>query len=300
MAEEAEKISFVCQRCLQPLRIDPSFYSMSEHTLAELSLPLSPAPDFDLDASSVDKYVPPFKLLSSKSSPNEEESSKAGIQQKSHGFTLVGESGQSVTLGHRLRTTVELFDIVSNNSDVDHPLCEECTDTLLESMDQQLRLAEDEAQEYQAFLQKLEDETEDDSKVAELQAELEKLKTEEKDIVQELDQLRKREEEANKELAIQKEERAKLEREEHKYWKEYSRHKRQLLIAEDDFKSLDCQLRYAQVQMEKLKKANVFNATFHIWHTGHFATINGFRYCTEQSEFFYSWGCETCWSVQNN
>ena len=30
--------------------------------------------------------------------------------------------------------------------------------------------------------------------------------------------------------------------------------------------------------MEKLRKTNIFSATFHIWHTGHFATINGFRY----------------------
>ena len=48
-------------------------------------------------------------------------------------------------------------------------------------------------------------------------------------------------------------------------------------MAEDDFRSLDCQLRYAQSQMEKLRKTNVFSATFHVWHSGHFATINGFR-----------------------
>ena len=33
-----------------------------------------------------------------------------------------------------------------------------------------------------------------------------------------------------------------------------------------------------QAQIDKLKKMNVFNATFHIWHVGHFATINGFRH----------------------
>ena len=48
-------------------------------------------------------------------------------------------------------------------------------------------------------------------------------------------------------------------------------------IAEDDFRSLDCQQKYAQAQIERLKKTNAFNSTFHIWHTGHFATINGFR-----------------------
>jgi beclin 1 len=140
-AAEVEKVSFVCQRCLQPLRIDPSFYSMSEHTLAELSLPLSPAPDVDLDeateAGKIDKYVPPFRLqdtlvLNTTEIPTS--------NKKSHGFTLVGESGQNVTLGNRLKSTAELFDIISNNGDVDHPLCEECTDTLLETMDQQLQV----------------------------------------------------------------------------------------------------------------------------------------------------------------
>ncbi len=276
MAEDPEKISFVCQRCLQPLIIDPSFVSINEHTMAELSLALSPAPEVEIDPATVDKYVPPFKLLDAKT-PGSDENTDDASRHKSHGFTLVGESGQHVALGNKLRMTAELFDIVSNNSDVDHPLCEECTDNLLETMDQQLQLAEDEAQEYQAFLQKLEEETEDDSKVSELESELAKLKTEEQQLREELTSLKQKESETEQELNAQKEERAKLEGEEQKYWKEYSRHKRQLLVAEDDFRSLDCQLRYAQNQMEKLVKTNVFNATFHIWHTGHFATINGFR-----------------------
>ena len=54
------------------------------------------------------------------------------------------------------------------------------------SMDQQLRLAEDEAQEYQAFLQKLENETEDDNRVLELESELEKLQMEESSLQKEL------------------------------------------------------------------------------------------------------------------
>ena len=48
-------------------------------------------------------------------------------------------------------------------------------------------------------------------------------------------------------------------------------------MAEDAFRSLDCQPRYAQNQMEKLRKTNLFSATFHVWHNGRFATINGFR-----------------------
>ena len=38
-----------------------------------------------------------------------------------------------------------------------------------------------------------------------------------------------------------------------------------------------CDFAYLQGQLDKLKKTNVFNAAFHIWHSGHFGTINGFR-----------------------
>lgn len=30
-------VNFACQRCLQPIRLDPSFNHLGEHTLAELS-----------------------------------------------------------------------------------------------------------------------------------------------------------------------------------------------------------------------------------------------------------------------
>ena len=70
--------------------------------------------------------------------------------------------------------TVEVFDLLSNNAgEVDHPLCEECTDTILEQMDQQLKLSEEEAQQYHSFLQKLEGEQEDDGhQVQELEYQL--------------------------------------------------------------------------------------------------------------------------------
>lgn len=273
-----EKVSFVCQRCLQPLRIDKSFSSLTEHTLAELSLPLSPAPEIDL-VNKMDKLVAPF----------EENDPK---------FTLVDESGKSVMMSHKLKVMAELFDVISSNSDViDHPLCEECTDTILETMDQQLRLAEEEAQEYQEYLQKLEEETEDDdSKVDDLEKELDKLNLEEETLKHQLQMIKAELKQSQDTLMEQKAEREKLEKEEQKYWKEYSRYKRQLLTAEDDFRSLDCQLRYSQCQMDRLKETNVFNATFHIWHTGHFATINGFRLGrlpsapVEWSEINAAWG----------
>lgn len=51
----------------------------------------------------------------------------------------------------------------------------------------------------------------------------------------------------------------------HRYQKEYSEFKRQQLELDDELKSVENQMRYAQLQLDKLKKTNVFNATFHIW-----------------------------------
>ncbi|KAJ8967403.1 hypothetical protein NQ314_002910 [Rhamnusium bicolor] len=49
------------------------------------------------------------------------------------------------------------------------------------------------------------------------------------------------------------------------------------MITEEEERSLECQLNYTNVQLDKLQGTNVFNATFHIWHNGHFGTINNFR-----------------------
>ena len=100
------RISFVCQRCLQPLRIDPSFYSMNEHTLAELTLPICPAAKFTPSESKADIVVPPFKLEDST------DPSSGGE------FTLVDEEGDnSGTLGTKLKNTIELFDLISGKKE---------------------------------------------------------------------------------------------------------------------------------------------------------------------------------------
>ena len=43
-------INFLCQRCQQPLKLSSTLYSLDEHTLAELSLPISPAHNIDIES----------------------------------------------------------------------------------------------------------------------------------------------------------------------------------------------------------------------------------------------------------
>merc|ERR1712179_158335 len=101
-----------------------------------------------------------------------------------------GESGQASAMSHRLKVTSQLFDMLSDNSSVDHPLCEECTDTLLPSLEQQLELAEQDSQQYQEYLNKLNSETEDTSEVGELEKELKRLQVEEGELMKELEDLK--------------------------------------------------------------------------------------------------------------
>lgn len=125
-----------------------------------ISVPIYTNPEVDLESqlASLDHYVPAFRLTDSKTGSN--------------GFMLVDEKGESENLSHQLTVTAGLFDIMSSNSDVDHPLCEECTDALLDLMEQQLRLTEEELSDYSHFLRKIEND-EDYENMEDLEKELE-------------------------------------------------------------------------------------------------------------------------------
>lgn len=131
-----------------------------------------------------------------------------------------------------------MFDILSSSTSADHPLCDECTDSLLMLMDQQLRLTESEWSDYNEYLKKLEAEEQrhgnEDVEMENLTKELQDAKSEEQRMIMELEALRKQEEAIK--LAIEKEERERerLQKEEERYWREYSRHRRDLISAEDE------------------------------------------------------------------
>ncbi|XP_063976133.1 beclin-1-like protein isoform X2 [Diachasmimorpha longicaudata] len=224
--------------------------------------------EIEPQSGSLEHLVPPFRLTESANGTN--------------GFMLVGDSGETESLSHHLRVRATLFDVLSSSSAADHPLCDECTDSLLMLMDQQLRMTESEWSDYNEYLKKLELEQQqhqgnESLDMENLAKELADVKAEEERMIQELEALRKEEAATRDAIAEQELERERLHHEEERYWKEYSRHRRDLILAEDECRSLECQLAYASSQLERLKKTNVFNATFHIWQSGHFGTINSFR-----------------------
>ncbi|KAM4692307.1 beclin-1 [Rhinophrynus dorsalis] len=275
------QVSFVCQRCSQPLKLDTSFNILDKVTMQELTAPLVTATavkpeDIQEEDSNIEetfaesrmdgvsrRLIPPARMMSTESA---------------NSFTLIGEASDGGTmenLSRRLKVTGDLFDIMSGQTDVDHPLCEECTDTLLDQLDTQLNITENECQNYKRCLEILERMNEDDKE--KLEAKLKELAEDEERLIQELEEVERNREQVAHDIEKVREEAERMEQEEAQYQREYSEFKRQQLDLDDELESVKNQMRYAQIQLDKLKKTNVFNATFHIWHSGQFGTINNFR-----------------------
>lgn len=275
------QVSFVCQRCSQPLKLDTSFNVLDRVTIQELIAPVvtvtpsskqaegsggEAAPETFVENKQDGvsrRYIPPARMMSTESA---------------NSFTLIGDASDGGTmenLSRRLKVTSDLFDIMSGQTDVDHPLCEECTDTLLDHLDTQLNITENECQNYNQCLELLSNlQVEEEETLLE---ELQQLKKAEEGLVQELEAVEEQRAAVAKDLAQSRIQSQQLDTEELQYQKEYSEFKRQQLELDDELKSVDNQMRYCQIQLDRLKKTNVFNATFHIWHSGQFGTINNFR-----------------------
>ncbi|KAL1435090.1 hypothetical protein MTO96_001633 [Rhipicephalus appendiculatus] len=287
-------VNFTCQRCCQPLRLDASFSSIDEQTLSELSEPMlsqsdpielcgpSPAVHYRVPEEGVSRRtVEPLRFVES-----------------GNGFMLVGESAAVVdtTISHKLDVETRLFELMTNQSAVDYPICEECTDNLLDQMERQLDLAEDECKDYRKYLEQLTNGEDEVVNLDELDAEFRKLQREERELLEAVEKIEKeRSDVANerKQLADRLE---RLRADEDRYWREYSDLNRQLMQCSDDHASVEQQLKYSENKLSMLHKTNVFNATFHIWHNGHFGTINNFRLGrlpnvpVEWSEINMAWG----------
>ncbi|XP_063953505.1 beclin-1-like [Lytechinus pictus] len=295
------QVSFVCQKCCQPLKLDQSFSSVDSQTLTDLTAPLIAGTGSSGKATpllqSTDSSEP-FEINKDDGVSRKVVSPRLSSHDSGQDFTLLGETASSrmESLSHRVKVASQLFDVMSGQSDIDHPLCEECTDSLLDQLDQQLKITEDECKHYRESLEKLTEAEGHGESNEDLEKELLKLEEEEKEMIKQLEGIEQERRDIQEEMKKQQNEQQELKLEEERYWQDYNEYKRQLLEFQEEQRSVDNQLRYTQTQLERLNKTNVFNSTFHIWHNGHFGTINGFRLGrlpsvpVEWSEINAAWG----------
>ena len=208
---------------------------------------------------------------------------------------LPGDPQQS--LSYQIDSTTRLFEILSARSDIDHPVCSECTDLLLSSFQARLASSTKERDAYITFLRELKNDVPSVSEVSKAEAELAATKAAEKQAFDELLALEAEKGVLEDELISLEEESRTLDQEEEAFWRSRNAFALTLSSFQDTRDALNASYDHDTQQQERLQRTNVYNDTFCIGHDGVFGTINGLRLGrlnppknVEWSEINAAWG----------
>ena len=215
----------------------------------------------------------------------------------------------------RCAAMAKVFDMASDESKIDLPMCLECAASLREELELRIKETQAECETYArcletlggaeggaeggadantavrqrgAFTPREKEEAETRKVEAELRAEL----TKAADLRLELDDLR------GERLGLQAESND-LDARESAYWDDFNDFKLALERHVDERDSLVVSVEQTGRQLERLRRTNVFNDAFHVWFDGPFGTVNGFRLgrlpnvAVEWDEINAAWGM-TC------
>lgn len=199
-------------------------------------------------------------------------------------------------LSHHLRSTARLLNILSSRTDIDHPLCAECTQVLLHNLQRQLDETKRERDGYIAYEKEVRKEREKEEQgpsKEEIEKKIEKLKREEHLAIEQLKEAERERQQLDEELRQLQLDQKVLGAEEaelvlrsphihvtnylYRFWKAHNDH---ILTAQQQTAQLaSLRATYAadMSTLEKLERTNVYNDAFCIGHDGVFGTINGLR-----------------------
>ncbi|RHZ58171.1 hypothetical protein Glove_375g99 [Diversispora epigaea] len=331
-----QSLSFTCKRCKHPLKIDESLADLNTASVDLLLAPLHTRFSETLtdDSKKVSKQgvnkevdlngVQITNALSAPSSisrppPNGIHNTRESFLVPTESYVMLsrsqvypttndqlssefgnidmsGDDRQRASLNYRLKVANRLFDIMSSKSELDHPMCHECTDLLLDNLSKQLTDSSRERDCYIDFLKKVNVNVISDEEQKKLQKEIEEIRANELAGIQQLEEIEREREEMKKELAALEEEAEELDKLEESYWQEFNDFHIQLQTFQNERDSVNLKYDHDAKQLEKLQKTNVYNDTFCIGHDGHFGTINGFRLgrlpnqMVDWSEINAAWG----------
>lgn len=176
-----------------------------------------------------------------------------------------------------LERITKLFEILSSRSDIDHPVCVECTDTLLEELQKRLEATTKERDGYVNFLKELQANAPTEEELRAQEEALRKAQEAEAAAREEIRQLEKEKAELDSELLALEEESRQVDAQEEDFWRERNAFASRLADFQNERDSINSKFDHDSRQLEKLQRSNVYNDTFCISHDGTFATINGLR-----------------------
>lgn len=188
-----------------------------------------------------------------------------------------GADDEGKALSQEMEKVARLFEILSARSDIDHPICVECTELLVDGLQRRLEAATKERDAYVGFLKQVKGDIPTDDEIKESQDLLAKAREEEAAAIEELKKLEKEKAAVDEEIAQLEEEARALDIEEEKFWSERNAFAMKLAEFQNIRDSVNLQYDHDSQQLEKLQRTNVYNDTFCISHDGRFGTINGLR-----------------------
>lgn len=200
------------------------------------------------------------------------------------------------SLSQQMETAVRLFEILSARSDIDHPVCSECTDLLLDGLQRRQASVIRERDAYVDFLKKAQESMPTDEEKAKTKQDLEAIQQREQEALQELEALEAEKAKMEDEIAALDAEAEELDEEEERFWRERNAFTAELIAFQEERDSLQTQLAHDTKVLESLQRTNVYNDTFVIGHDGLFGTINGLRlgkladHPVEWAEINAAWG----------
>ena len=148
---------------------------------------------------------------------NVSKSANAQENSSNHPARAVEDHTNPSPLSHHLRSTARLFNLLSSRTEIDHPLCAECTQILLTSLQRQLDETKKERDGYIAFEKEVRKEKERESQGfsrEDTEKKIEKLKSEEELLIQQLNEAEKEQEQLELELHQMEADESALEQEE--------------------------------------------------------------------------------------
>ena len=212
----------------------------------------------------------------------------------------VGSALHGGSLAQQAETANRLFEILSSRSDIDHPICSECTELLLTSLQTRLTTSTKERDAYISFLKSLNSSTPTSVEVSRAQTSLAAARSAQSEAFDELLLLEREKASLDEDVADLEAESLSLDDEEQDFWRSRNAFALTLAASQNDRDALSAAYDHDAQQLERLQRTNVYNDTFSIGHDGSFGTINGLRLGrlpppqnVDWSEINAAWGTAT-------
>eukprot|EP00897_Mesotaenium_endlicherianum_P009473 jgi/Mesen1/8554/ME000489S07945 len=202
------------------------------------------------------------------------------------GLAVCAAGGAHGATGHgsldaRITALTRVFEIASQQTQVDHPLCSECTQAVQEELEREMEDVQEEVKKYEACLARLQAHPSSSSAAllspGDFEREQAQAEEEERRLQAQVDAVEAQRGQVQEQLRDVERRSAELDDLEQRYWHDLNDFKLHLHSHQEERDAVLAQIQGATAQLDALKHTHVLSEAFHISHEGDFGTINNFR-----------------------